>query len=138
MWGSRVVIPEVGRQKVLQELHVGYLGVSRMKSLARGVAWWPGIDSDIQNHVRTCTDCQKNQKLPAATTLHPWEWPAHPWERLHIDYAGPFLGKMFLMVVDAHSKWLEVEIVSSVISADAIAKLRAMFATHGHTAHCVR
>ena len=63
---------------------------------------------------------------------------SHPWERLHIDYAGPFLGKMFLMVVDAHSKWLEVEIVSSATSANAIAKLRAMFATHGHTAHVLR
>ena len=33
-----------------------------------------------------------------------WEWPHKPWVRLHLDYAGPFLGKMFLIVVDAHSK----------------------------------
>ena len=50
---------------------------------------------------------------------------------LHIDYAGLFLGKMFLVVVDAHSKWLEIEIVPSVTSAHTIAKLRCMFATHG-------
>jgi len=131
MWGSRVVIPEVGRQKVLQELHVGHPGMSRMKGLARGLVWWPGIDSDIGNTVRTCTDCQESQKSPAVASLHPWEWPAHPWERLHIDYAGPVLGKMFLVVVDAHSKWLEVEIVPSATSANTIAKLRAMFDTHG-------
>ena len=92
MWGNRVVVPEVGRQQVLQELHVDHPGMSRMKSLARGVVWWPGIDSDIENQVQTCVDCQENQKLPAAASLHPWEWPSHPWERLHIDYAGPFLG----------------------------------------------
>lgn len=43
----------------------------------------------------------------------------------------PFLGKMFLIVVDAHSEWLEVEIVTAATSAHTIQKLRAMFATHG-------
>lgn len=37
---------------------------------------------------------------------------------------------MFLVVVDAHSKWLEVEMVPSATSANIIAKLQAMFATH--------
>ena len=61
-------------------------------------------------------ECQEHQKLPAAASLHPWEWPAHPWECLHTDYAGLFLGKMFLMVVDAHSKWLKIEMVPSATS----------------------
>ena len=39
-----------------------------------------------------------------ATPLHPWVWPDAPWRRIHIDYARPFLGKMFFVVVDAHSK----------------------------------
>ena len=34
-------------------------------------------------------------------------------------------------MVDAHSKWLEIEMVSSATSAHTIAKLRGMFATHG-------
>lgn len=29
------------------------------------------------------------------------------WQRIHIDFAGPFQGKMYLIVVDAHSKWPE-------------------------------
>ena len=30
------------------------------------------------------------------------------WEWIHVDFAGPFQGSVFLIVVDAYSKWLEV------------------------------
>ncbi len=86
------------------------------------------MDSDIEEKVKGCPACQTN---PAQAPLHPWEWPKHPWSRLHADYAGPFMGKMFLVLVDAHSKWLEVHAVSSVTSATTIEMLRTIFATHG-------
>ena len=38
------------------------------------------------------------------------------WTRLHIHYAGSFLGKMFLITVDAYSKWIDVQIVSNSTS----------------------
>ena len=38
---------------------------------------------------------------------------------------------MLLVVVDAHSKWMEVSIVNSATTATTIEKLRAMFAIHG-------
>lgn len=36
--------------------------------------------------------------------LHPW--PSGPWERIHIDFAGPCKGSMLFVVVDAYSKCL--------------------------------
>ena len=104
LWGHRVVIPPQGWSQVLQELHESHPGISRMKSLARSFVWWPGMDDDI---LQGCVECQGNQKLPAKSPLQPWEWPEQPWTRLHVDYAGPFLGRMYLIVVDAYSKWLE-------------------------------
>ena len=62
-----MVVPKVGRQKVLQQLHMGHPEMSRMKGIARGVVWWPGIDADIENQVRTCAECQE-QKSPAAAS----------------------------------------------------------------------
>ena len=38
----------------------------------------------------------------------------------YIDFAGPFMGKMFLIVVDAHSKWPEVITVPSTASQHTI------------------
>ena len=41
------------------------------------------------------------------------------------------MGKMFLIVIDAHSKWMEVEIVNSATAQTTIEHLRAMFARFG-------
>ena len=68
---------------------------------------------------------------PAAATLHPWEWPSCPWSRLHLDFAGPFCNLMFLVLIDAHSKWIDVLPMQSITSEKMIEKLRPIFATHG-------
>ena len=108
LWGSRIIIPPPGREVLLGELHAGHPGISRMKTLARMFVWWPGMDGDIVNTVQSCHICQEYRPAPPPAPLQPWKWPSHPWSRVHLDYAGPFLGHMFLVVVDAHSKWLEV------------------------------
>ena len=73
----------------------------------------------------------KNRPTPVKAPLHPWEWPSHPWSRLYIDHAGPYLGKQYLLIVDAHSKWIDVHIVNSTSAETIIMKLRNVFATHG-------
>ena len=130
-WGSRVVVPEKGREAVMSLLHEGHPGITRMKRLARGYVWWPGMDTALEVAVQTCTECQKNQKSPARAPMHPWEWPDCPWARIHIDYAGPVRGKMILVVVDSHSKWIEAHVVNSSTSQATIEKLRLIFSTQG-------
>ena len=50
---------------------------------------------------------------------------------LHIDHAGPFLGKYFFILIDSHSKWLEVHIVNSTSLEVTIQKLQQIFSTNG-------
>jgi len=46
MWGSRIVVPQTGHKSVMEQLHDGHPGTSRMKSLARNFVWWPQMDDD--------------------------------------------------------------------------------------------
>jgi hypothetical protein len=39
--------------------------------------------------------------MPPGAPLIPWDWPSQLWERIPVDFAGPFLGSMFIIVVDA-------------------------------------
>ena len=105
MWGARVVIPKKLQSAVLEMLHEGHVGMVRVKRIARSYAWWPGVDKDIEELVKTCNSCQQVQKSPESAPLHPWIWPSKPWVRIHLDFAGLFEGKMFLIAVDGFSKW---------------------------------
>ena len=73
LWGAQVVIPSDFREAILAELHEAHPGMSR------------------------------SQVYPPQAPLQPWSWPSRPWSRLHLDYAGPVNGKMYLVLIDAHS-----------------------------------
>ena len=120
LWGSRIIVMKPGREQLLSLLHDGHPGISKMKGLAHSYVWWPNIDADIEAQVKRCNQCQLSLPSPPIVSMHPWEWPKHPWEHIHINFAGPFMGKMFLLVVDAHSRWMEVEAVSAASSQNTI------------------
>ena len=124
LWGSRVIVPPKLRERVLQELHESHPGSSRMKRLARQYVWWPRMDEDIERMVKNCSNCQETRHKPP-------DWPQKPWQRVHADYAGPFLGKMFLILVDANTKWVDIHVVNSSSSQVTIEKMRITFANLG-------
>ncbi|KRX13745.1 Transposon Ty3-I Gag-Pol polyprotein [Trichinella nelsoni] len=113
LWGCRVVIPLASRESILTMLHSGHPGIARMKGLA------------------PCAECQETRHEPAKNVMDAWPEATEPWTRIHADFFGPIGGKIFLLVVDAFSKWLEVRIVPSTSSVAAIEVFRELFATHG-------
>ncbi|XP_033761665.1 uncharacterized protein K02A2.6-like [Pecten maximus] len=102
-----------------------------MKSVARSYVWWPNIDKQIEQLCSSCLGCQRSGHMPKSAPVHPWEWPSNPWQRIHVDFAGPFMNFMFLIVIDAHSKWPEVFTMRSTTTTLTIELLRNLFARHG-------
>ena len=94
LWGSRVIVPENGREAIISFLHEGHPGVTHMQWLACGYVWWPGIDNELNFAIKTYAECQENQRVPARAPMHPWEWPDRLWATIHIDYAGLVKGKV--------------------------------------------
>ena len=128
----RAVIPESMRQEILKILHTAHFGVGRMKQTARRYVWWPNISRDIEMFCKSCDNCRRSANNPQQTYTC-WPEPPEPWHRIHIDYAGPFFGKMWLVVIDAKSKFPYIGMldINRTTSEDTIGVLKQIFSIEG-------
>ena len=103
-----------------------HAGIVKMKVLARLYVWWPNLNKDIEDCTKTDESCQRNHNEEQRTLLHSLEYPTQPWQWIHIDFAGPFQGFMWLIVVDA-----EVIQMRTVTAQRIIQELRLIFTGFG-------
>ncbi|XP_058816755.1 uncharacterized protein K02A2.6-like [Topomyia yanbarensis] len=129
--GIRVYVPAILRKRVLEELHSTHFGTTRTKSLARGYCWWVGMDREIEEMVSNCAECQSVRPEPAKMRLHCWETPTEPFQRVHVDFAGPFMDTYFFILVDAYSKWPEIKVCRSITAENTVNMCREIFSTFG-------
>ena len=129
VWKQRVVIPHVFCQQLLKELHYNHICMSCMKALARSYLWWPQLDTEIEQIVKNCLQCEATAENPPAAPAHPWIVPQNPWEQVYVDHAQ-WKRWLLFVVVDALSKRPEVFIMNSTSASQTIDRLRTIFATH--------
>lgn len=131
LWNNRLIVPSTLQNKILENLHSSHMGVVKMKSMARSYFWWPAMNKRIEEICSSCESCILHKKSPDKAALENWVWPSQPWSRLHLDFMGPFLNKYYLIIVDSHSKWLEVYPMNLITSKVTIDILRTLFARFG-------
>ncbi|XP_003245258.1 uncharacterized protein K02A2.6-like isoform X2 [Acyrthosiphon pisum] len=132
LFGTRIRIPKMLQNYILEYIHIEHVGTIKMIALALSYCvYWPSIDKDIENLVRNCLPCIEIRLAPNKEILHNWVAPKEPWERIHIDYAGPFMDNLFLLVVDEYSLWPEVFISNSSSASSTIEKLKLLFSSFG-------
>ena len=114
-----------------EDLFATLAGGKKFSKLDLSQAYQQLVLDDESQKFRTVNTHRGNKHAPPPAPLHPWTWPAKPWQRIHIDFAGPFLGKSFLVIVDAHSKWPEIFDMPTTSATQTIATLRQLFASYG-------
>lgn len=131
LYQGRVVIPVNMRLKILRLLHANHIGIVKMKELARQTVFWPRMNFEIENYIKQCEVCIKTSPAPSKPPHNNWIPTTRPFSRLHADFFY-FDRKMFLLMVDSHSKWVEVEIMPNGTDAKrVIEKFMAVFARFG-------
>ncbi|XP_063380957.1 uncharacterized protein K02A2.6-like [Cydia fagiglandana] len=131
MWGYRMVIPATLRPTIMKELHSSHQGMVKMKGIARSFVWWPGIDKDIEQICKLCAICAADAAATAKSAPQPWPYHEQAWSRLHIDFLGPFEGRMFFVIVDSTSKWIEAFVMQRTTGTAVIKVLMEIFARFG-------
>ena len=130
MYRNRVIIPNVMKKSVLTQLHAGHHGVQAMKNEARRYVYWPRIDQDIEDVTKQCYACIQNN-VPIGIPTLSWPETDKIWSRVHIDYAGPIDNNYFLIVIDSHSKFMDVHVTKSITSERTIDLLKTCFSNFG-------
>ena len=118
---SRVVIflPETLVENVLSEAHGhllgGHDGVFKTKERLFQCYYWPGMDTDIAQHLQHCHRCQIRKKdgKPEPVLVSSLPQPTEPNQRIHADLFGPLRSsghqkKFVLCITDAFSKYVEL------------------------------
>lgn len=102
------MVPESMKRDVLKLLHRNHTGMHKIKQLARKTVYWFGMNRDIEEYVRSCRVCQETTTISKRPPYSPWIPTKKPFSRIHADFFF-FERKVFLVVVDSFTKWVEVE-----------------------------
>lgn len=115
--GTRIVIPEKLRQRVLRLAHEGHQGIVKMKERLRSKVWWPGVDKEAERKCRECYGCQLVTKETIIPPVKTTRLPERPWQDLALDLLGPLpTGEHLLVLIDYFSRWVEVDVIYSTTS----------------------
>ena len=124
--GTRIVMPQTLRKRVVNLAHKGHQGVVKTKERLRTKVWWPGMDRDAEKLCAECYGCQLVTKYVLPSPVKPTHMPQRPWEDLALDILGPLpSGENLLVLVDYQSRWIEVEVVRATTSKIIIQRLDA-------------
>ncbi|KII68913.1 hypothetical protein RF11_03821 [Thelohanellus kitauei] len=85
MFNDRVIIPSTLRQKKVPCFHSSHVEIVAMKSLDRYYVWWPKLNEDFEEMVKTCVPCQQNRQNVCETAISPWNNNGTFWYSIHFE-----------------------------------------------------
>ena len=130
--GARIVVPTALQERVVRLAHEGHQGITKTKEYLRARVWFPGLDRIVEERVRHCHPCQVVTVAQDREPLRMSKIPSEPWKEIAIDFWGPVkTGEYLLVMVCKHSRWVEVEFVSSTSARAVIPKLDRVFSSMG-------
>ena len=103
-----------------------------MKQLACTAVYWPTINYDIVDAFHKCYSCAQHQSDPPKQLNHRWMLPERPWSRVHTDHAIYFMGRSWLLLTDAFSKYPCIHPTASRSTKAIIDILEMEFAHFGY------
>ena len=128
--GSRIIVPTTMRKEMLQTLHTGHPGITKIKLKARSSLYWPGIDSQLEDTVNSCSLCQEYRNQQQSEPLLHHDIPAVPWYKIGTDVFHLF-NRHYLLIVDYTTNYFDISQLPDLESTTVIQHTKAIFAKYG-------
>ena len=128
MKGCRIIIPSELQHEMLNKINDGHLGI-KYRARARQSIWWPGLSKQLEEKVKQCSECCKNQ-LQQSEPLMPTQLPELPWQKVGTDLFH-WKSNQYLLIVDYYSRYIEIPKLSRTTAEDIISHTKSIFARHG-------
>ena len=89
LYSEWVVIPTTLQKRTRKNFHASHPGITRMKSLMQCYVYWPNMDKDIENIIKSCKGCALAANTPPIK-YSPWPKTVffHPLAMLVLLYSG--------------------------------------------------
>ena len=144
-WGltflnDKIVVPTELRKKLLDTLHFGHAGTTKMIAEAK-IFWCPNINKDIEEKVKNCIACLssgKNLKYQIPKNGNgKLKILTEPGQEIQIDFTGKLHNKklngesQLLIAIDRFSKWPTVKICKTTETKEVINFLTQNFNLYG-------
>ena len=113
---------------------IGHGGVDRtIANLQQLSLDWPTMKQDVKLYIQTCPVCQKLNTSKTTSRAYPFSTSSSkPMSILNIDFVGPFPTKEYILVIiDTHSRWIELFQCPDASSESAAHALLAHFGRYG-------
>ena len=134
--GRQVVIPQVLRDDILRQLHIGHMGIERTRRLARETVFWPNINKDVERITKDCDACQELQARQQKEPLDPHDVPTAAWSKVATDFFH-LNREDYLLVTDYYSKYPIVTKMKDTSSAATARFMDHIFGLFGPPAEIV-
>ena len=136
MAGSRIIIPQLSRQQVLQEIHEGHQGETKCKLRAKSAVYWPGIYKEIQNMVGNCGACREFENAQTKCPMIAVEVPSQPWHTVGADLFQ-YKGRWFMLITDLYSKTPFIRPLPNTGAYASVRAMKSIFSENGIPAKVV-
>lgn len=113
----RIVVPSNKRNEVMDDCHIppssSHGGYHKTIDRVRRSYYWPGMDKDVRNYVRSCEVCKaiKPTNITQRAPMGNFREARQPWHIIYADFIGPLPKSKqghchILTVVDSFSKFV--------------------------------
>ena len=128
--GDRIVIPSALRGEMLKRIHTRHTGRMKCKSRAKEGMFWPNMHGQIEDMVSSFLTCSELYRCNPKEPMISHEIPHRPLQTAAADLFQ-IEDVHYLMGVDYHSRYFELQRMPSTTSSAVKNKMKAIFARFG-------